>query len=106
MRSHRAAATRLELGAVIASIVVALALAGLYARYGSRADRSGGAAAPLPAPAGRAGGALAPPAAGGGHQVSFQPREINDTGGFYAILASLRPWAPDASLEDIARSWD
>jgi hypothetical protein len=93
--------TRRGLAVVIAIIAITVGLFGLYAKYADRAS-----ATPHPgASAGSSTGSIAS-VHPGPTPVRFQPRDIYDTGGFYATLASLRPWDPNASLEEIAESWN
>ncbi len=37
--------------------------------------------------------------------LHYKPRTIKDTSGYVAITSVVEPWAPGATLEEIARSW-
>ncbi|MDR3635526.1 MAG: CRTAC1 family protein [Isosphaeraceae bacterium] len=41
-----------------------------------------------------------------GHTLAdVKPRTRQDTSGYYAVLAAVRPWAPDAPAETVEQSW-
>ncbi|HEY7156596.1 MAG TPA: CRTAC1 family protein [Gemmataceae bacterium] len=50
-------------------------------------------------------GWLTPTPVGGNPPPRFQPRKPLDPGGLFTLVGSLRPWAPDASLEVIGDRW-
>ncbi len=37
--------------------------------------------------------------------LHYKPRDIKDTSGYVAVTTVIEPWAPDATLEEIAKSW-
>jgi hypothetical protein len=98
MKYPRIAMTRRGL---VASTAIIAAATGLFELYANRATHSKHSGASAGGPI----GSIAP-APSGAVAVRFERRAIEDTGGFYATLALLGPWSPDASLEEIAKSWD
>jgi hypothetical protein len=102
VNAHRAAVTGLGLAVVIVIVTIAEGVFGVFTRSitHSAEDRAGATSTLSPplAPA----GSLPP----GRPPARYQPSAVEDTSGFYAMLASLRRWGPNASLEEIARSWE
>src|SRR5438105_14937235 len=106
MNAPRTALSRLGLVVVIGIIAVSAGLFDLFTKYVSRSAEDRTSATPRPGPSVESPDGPVASLPPGRAPVRYQPHAVDDTGGYYATLASLRRWGPDASLEEIARSWE
>jgi FG-GAP-like repeat/ASPIC and UnbV len=98
MKTRRTALTRMELLVVIAIVVVAIVLSvGLSRLYWRRDGASEGSRGSNTART-----ATSPSVS----RLRFEPRRLAlDVSGFSAFGAIIKPWKPDASLEEVRTAW-
>jgi hypothetical protein len=103
MKTERKPLTRLEFLVLIAIVaIIALLIVGildLYNRYAGRPSRDSDSTGL------QLSSTSQPSNAVGALPVGFRPRTVVDTSGYGPLVASIKPWDPNASLQEIAESW-